>query len=77
LWFDTELGQVVYGEFYNDHEKVTQTLISYELSANTTSAAANGFLPLAAETRLFSRTVAGKLSQVISSWNQPASVTES
>jgi hypothetical protein len=53
LWFDTELGQVVYGEFYNDHEKVTQTLINYELSTNTTSAAANAFLPLAAETPLF------------------------
>lgn len=53
LWFDTELGQVVYGEFYNDHEKVTQTLIGHEESTNTTSTAANAFLQLAAETRLF------------------------
>ena len=29
LWFDPVLGQVVYGEFYNGEEKVTQTLMSY------------------------------------------------
>jgi hypothetical protein len=52
LWFDTGLGQVVYGEFYNDHEKVTQSLIGYKLNLVVTSAAQNVFLPLAMETRL-------------------------
>lgn len=53
LWFDTGLGQVVYGEFYNDHEKVTESLIGYKLNPVATSAAQSVFLPLAMETRLF------------------------
>lgn len=52
LWFNAGLGQVVYGEFYNDHEKVTQTLTSYKLNTNTTSAPAYAFLSLAEEMRL-------------------------
>jgi len=55
LWFDAGLGQVVYGEYYNNNEKVTQTLTSYKLSTNITSAAGHAFLPLTAETRLFQR----------------------
>jgi hypothetical protein len=37
-WFDTSLGQVVYGEYYNDNEKVTQTLMGYKLNFQGTSA---------------------------------------
>jgi hypothetical protein len=33
LWFDTGMGQVVYAEYYNGPEKVSQTLISYALVA--------------------------------------------
>jgi hypothetical protein len=33
LWFDAGLGQVVYGEYYNNNEKVTQTMIGYTPSA--------------------------------------------
>lgn len=53
LWFDTGLGQVVYGEFYNDHEKVTQILIGYNLSPVATSTTESVFVPLATEARLF------------------------
>jgi hypothetical protein len=53
LWFDTGLGQVVYGEFYNDHEKVTQSLIGYKLNLVATSATESVFVPLATETRPF------------------------
>ena len=28
-WFDTSLGQIVRGEYYNDKEEVTQTLVAY------------------------------------------------
>jgi hypothetical protein len=35
LWFDTDLGQVVYAEYYNENEKVTQTLIGYSLPSKT------------------------------------------
>jgi hypothetical protein len=31
LWFDPSLGQVVYAEYYNGPEKVSQTLVSYAL----------------------------------------------
>lgn len=53
LWFDTGLGQVVYGEFYNDHEKVTQSLIGYKLNPVATSATESVFVPMAMETWLF------------------------
>ena len=53
LWFDTGLGQVVFGEFYNDHEKVTQSLIGYKLNPVDTSATESVFAPLATETWLF------------------------
>jgi hypothetical protein len=33
LWFDPGLGQVVYAEYYNGPEKVSQTLVSYALVA--------------------------------------------
>jgi hypothetical protein len=33
LWFDPDLGQVVYAEYYNGPEKVSQTLVSYALVA--------------------------------------------
>jgi hypothetical protein len=55
LWFDTGLGQVVYGEFYNDHEKVSQSLIGYKLNPVATSVTESVFVPLAAETWLFQR----------------------
>jgi hypothetical protein len=35
LWFDARLGQVVYGEYYSNNEKVTQTIIGYTLSTKT------------------------------------------
>ena len=53
LWFDTGLGQVVYGEFYNDHEKVTQSLIGHKLNPVATSATGSIFSPLVAETWVF------------------------
>lgn len=37
LWFDTGLGQIVYGEYYNNNEKVTQTMLGYTLSSKTVS----------------------------------------
>ena len=77
LWFDTGLGQLVYGEFYNDHEKVTQSLVGIKLNPVATSATESVFVPLLRKRGCFSITVAGKPSQVISSWNQPISVTES
>lgn len=53
LWFSTGLGEVVYGEFYNDHEKVTQTLIGYQLNSRSMSADENMMVPLGVETRLY------------------------
>lgn len=53
LWFSTGLGEVVYGEFYNDHEKVTQTLTGYELKSQSISAVENMLVPVGVETRLF------------------------
>lgn len=38
LWFSTAIGQVVYGEFHNGNEVVTQALVSYKLSAHTAAA---------------------------------------
>ena len=53
LWFSAGLGEVVYGEFYNDHERVTQTLIGYKLDSQSTSAVENMLVQLDVETRLF------------------------
>jgi hypothetical protein len=52
LWFSIAVGQVVYGEYYNNHEKVTQTLTGYKLTTDT-AGAAYSFLPLAVETLMF------------------------
>jgi hypothetical protein len=52
LWFSTSVGQVVYGEYYNNHEKVTQTLTDYKLNTDT-SGASYSFSPLAVETLMF------------------------
>jgi len=53
LWFDTGLGQVVYGEIYNDHEKVTQSLMGYKLSPVATSTTESVIVALATETGPF------------------------
>jgi hypothetical protein len=53
LWFDTGLGQVVYGEFYNDHEKVTQSMIGYNLNPVATSATESAFVALVTDTWVF------------------------
>jgi hypothetical protein len=37
LWFDPSLGKVVYGEFYNGSEKVTETLVAFVLGNRTAS----------------------------------------
>jgi hypothetical protein len=55
LWFDTGLGQVVYGEFYNDYEKVTQSLIGYKLNPVATSATESICVPLVTESWVFQR----------------------
>jgi hypothetical protein len=57
LWFDAGLGQVVYGEFYNDHEEVTQSLIGYKLNSVAASATEGVFVPLAAKRARLSMTV--------------------
>jgi len=36
-WFDTALGQVVSGEYYNDQETVSQTIVSYSEVAPVSS----------------------------------------
>jgi hypothetical protein len=36
-WFSTNLGQVVYAEFYSRNEMVTQTLVGYSLAGATPS----------------------------------------
>jgi hypothetical protein len=41
MWFGTDLGQVVYGEFYNNKENVTQTLIAYKLKSEAISTIKN------------------------------------
>lgn len=40
-WFDTSLGQIVRGEYYNGKEEVTQTLVAY--SENNPTMSTNSF----------------------------------
>lgn len=55
VWFQTEIGQAVYGEFYNNNERVTQSLISYKLSPIKTSTLPNSFETRPLETQVFQK----------------------
>jgi hypothetical protein len=52
LWFDAGLGEVVYGEFYNDNEKVTQMLTSFS-SPSSVSGAVSAFPRMGLDAWLF------------------------
>jgi len=45
-WFDTSIGQLVRGEYYNGREEVTQTLVSFWESASTANTGSVGLYAL-------------------------------
>jgi len=78
LWFDAGLGQVIYGEYYNNNEKVTETMVSYTL--NTEFSLFRSSLPcnllLTHFEPVCNERFSDFLSQVISITKQPVPLEE-